>query len=168
MKKIFSKLIDGLLFLGISLAFIYLLLFQTIIIDGQSMEPTLYHDDIVIAQKTNTVARDQVVIIDGSTIAQKLQKSDQNARDIIKRIVGMPGDKIALTNNQLYINDQLLLEALPGEIITYPNRQYQLETDEYFVLGDNSKNSLDSRVFGPIKREAIKGRALWLVYSPSR
>lgn len=96
-----------------------------------------------------------------------------DTQDFIKRVIGLPGDKVMLKDGHIYINDQLLDESAylsnsiytnggeflhEGESITVPD-------NEYFVCGDNRPHSSDSRTFGPVSKDNIKGKA-WLVYFP--
>jgi signal peptidase I len=89
-------------------------------------------------------------------------------RDFIKRVIGEPGDHVAIRNEQIFINDQLLEEPyLPG-IRTACFGQWCdiiLGPDEFFVLGDNRSNSSDSRYWGPVPGNQIVGKA-WLIYLP--
>ena len=84
----------------------------------------------------------------------------------LKRIIGLPGDRIRVENNKIIINnsqypgsilleEKYLAEETPGAA------NYTLGPDEYFVMGDNRDASFDSRRFGPIKRNAVIGRT-WL------
>ncbi len=85
---------------------------------------------------------------------------------LIKRIIGLPGEKIQIKEGKIYINDEELSESYGLETIQAGGRAelpIQLGTDEYFVMGDNRNDSLDSRMeeVGNIKREDIDGKA-WL------
>ncbi len=93
--------------------------------------------------------------------------------DYIKRIVGLPGEEISLQNGKVHINNQLLDESayLDDSVLTLGGDALQEGTSihipeqQYFVVGDNRPNSSDSRDFGTISKEKIKGKA-WLVYFP--
>ena len=93
--------------------------------------------------------------------------------DYIKRIVGLPGEQIALQNGQILINNKRLDEShyLEGSVLTAGGDYLQegtsvdIPNSHYFVCGDNRPNSSDSRDFGPISGDKIKGKA-WLVYFP--
>lgn len=84
--------------------------------------------------------------------------------DFIKRIIGLPGDNVKIENNAIYINGQKLQEPYETQQ-TQGSVNVTLGDTQYFVLGDNRGSSSDSRVFGPIERGSMRGRA-WLVYFP--
>lgn len=87
---------------------------------------------------------------------------------LIKRVIGMPNDKIVINEGGLFLNDKRMFEEY---LIAYPKetdfRQEQKEThlivpeDSYFVLGDNRFNSIDSREFGVISKEDVMGKAVF-------
>ena len=93
--------------------------------------------------------------------------------DYIKRIIGLPGEEISIQNGKIYIDNNMLDESsyLDDSVVTLggdylqEGRSIQISDTNYFVMGDNRQNSSDSRDFGPIEREKIKGKA-WLVYFP--
>ena len=93
-------------------------------------------------------------------------KSPKNPdRDFIKRIIGVPGDKIEIRDAAVYINDERLEESYTKGVTTCPCGPWQVEEDHYFVLGDHRSNSSDSRVIGQIPEKNIIGKA-WFSYWP--
>ncbi len=78
---------------------------------------------------------------------------------ILKRIVGLPGEEVALRGGELFIGDEPLKDSFaycPDPI--GDNHEWWPRDDEYVVLGDNRMASTDSRKFGPVKRSSIRGR----------
>lgn len=135
------------------------------LVQMSSMFPTIEDGDFVLVNKLAYVAnppkRNDIIVFHPVNSA-----SD----DYIKRIVGLPGEWIEVAGGHVTINgaeltetvDRLFLDPEDG----LPNPEdpknqvgIRLSEDEYYVLGDNSSQSRDSRAFGPIKREQIIGRA---------
>ncbi len=129
---------------------------------GQSMEPNYHQDQRLLVDKVTPqvfgYSRGDIVIV----------HSPSQDIELIKRLVGKPGDRIELRDNQVYVNDQLLNEPyLPPNANSGPTRettQWTLGPDQYFIMGDNRSFSQDSRVFGPVGSSNIVGRALVLYW----
>lgn len=133
-------------------------LIQPFYVKGASMEPNFYdHEYLIIDEisyRFNEPQRGDIVVF-------KYPKDPKQY--FIKRVIGLPGEKVKLQDGNIYINGVKLEETyLPDNLETLlPLRGYgdiELAGDEYFLLGDNRNQSLDSRVFGPVKREFIVGR----------
>ncbi len=128
-------------------------------VNGSSMYPTLKDGDIMILNKIhyhlNDIQRFDIVVI-------KTENSP-----IIKRIIGLPGDRIEYKNNKLYVNNKKIEEEFQhAEIEDYNIEQLGKITvpkNKYFVLGDNRKNSMDSRFYGFIDKKNIEGRAKTII-----
>jgi signal peptidase I len=86
-------------------------------------------------------------------------------RDFIKRIIGVPGDKVEIRSGVVYINDEPIDESYTQGATNCPCGPWYVEEDHYFVLGDHRSNSSDSRQFGPIEESSIIGKA-WFSYWP--
>lgn len=141
---------------------------QRTIVDGASMEPTLYGKDEYNPSKVyDNLIVDKISyrFIDPKRfdiIVFPYRYSDEK---YIKRIIGLPGETIQIdTDGNIYINGNLLKEGYGREVIRNPGRAIDpvtLGDDEYFVMGDNRNNSQDSRAedVGNIKRSEIIGRA---------
>lgn len=132
-------------------------------VDGISMESTLEDGDDIIVEKfsylTNEPERYDIIVFHQS-----------DTENYIKRVIGLPGERIQITEGKIYINDRAIFDAYgntkmkDGGIAEKP---IKLGEDEYFVLGDNRNASKDSRdkAVGVIKREQIIGKA-WLRVMP--
>lgn len=133
---------------------------------GRSMLPNFQNGEYLIGNKIGykftEPQRGDVIIF---------EFNDQT--DYIKRIVGLPGEEISLQDGRVHIDSQRLDESeyLDDSVLTLggdslqEGTSMQIPEKHYFVCGDNRPNSSDSRDFGPISREKIKGKA-WLVYFP--
>lgn len=126
-------------------------------VDGDSMYNTLNDNDIVLLSKLSSIDRFDIIV---------LKENDNNAT-IIKRVIGMPGDKVKIRNNKIYINNKIIEDEYAyGETSDYD--EITLGDDEYFVLGDNRLISKDSRYFGAIKKSDIKGKAVFRLFPFTR
>ncbi len=88
----------------------------------------------------------------------------QENTDYIKRVIGLPEDRVTVSDGIVYVNNQPLYEPYIAESPRYTGT-WEIPADHYFVLGDNRNNSSDSHMWGFIPREDIVGRAL-LIYWP--
>lgn len=126
-------------------------------VDGDSMYNTLNDNDIVLLSKLSSIDRFDIIVL----------KEDDNNATIIKRVIGMPGDKVKIRNNKIYINNKIIEDEYAyGETSDYD--EITLGDDEYFVLGDNRLISKDSRYFGAIKKSDIKGKAVFRLFPFTR
>ena len=123
-----------------------------VLVKGQSMFPTLSGNELMILNKLTKIERYDIVVID-----------DKEEDHIIKRVYGMPGDRILCEDNTIYINNKAV-EDKYGYGETEDFDQIKLDEDEYFVLGDNRIVSKDSRLIGPIKENDVKGTAKLIIF----
>ena len=86
-------------------------------------------------------------------------------RDIIKRIIALPGERIEISGNQISVNGKNLDEPYMPNSLTYTLPPTTVPPDAYFVLGDNRDYSNDSHLWGAVARDKIIGKA-WLIYWP--
>jgi len=124
-------------------------------VEGSSMEPSFYNHQRVIVSRLHYLVTDPAR---GDIIV--FRYDDEN---LIKRVIGLPGETVTLQQGHVYINGQLLEEDYISDycrIGTCRNSTWELGPDEYFVLGDNRPNSNDSHNFGPIHRDQIIGKVI--------
>jgi signal peptidase I len=133
---------------------------QTVHVLGSSMLYSLHDNDLLVASKISYKLHDPQR---GDIIVFK--PPDEASRDFIKRIIGLPGERIKIANGVVYINDKVLQEPYLPEKWTYnynwpaSGQDQLILPDQYFVMGDNRNHSSDSRTFGPITRDSILGKA---------
>lgn len=121
-------------------------------INGTSMLPNLQDGDKVFASSfPKNIDRFDIVIVSNRNTEQI---SDDAAW--IKRVIGLPGEKVEVRNNKLYINDKKVKEPFETETSTDDFGPVVLSDDEYWVMGDNRANSCDSRYVGVFKKGDIK------------
>jgi signal peptidase I len=137
------------------------------IVEGPSMESTFHEDDYVIVSRLSYLITephhgDVVVFHFPGDLTQ----------DYIKRIIGVPGDTIAILNTQVYVNGDPVDEPYINEPCTHASCQdntWVLGEDEYFVMGDNRNRSSDSRRFdAPVHREHIIGKVVFRYWPLSK
>jgi signal peptidase I len=150
---------------------------QSFYIPSGSMLPTLQVGDRIIVDKLSyhlhDVHRGDIVVF----ARPKLE--DQQYADLVKRVIGLPGETISSKGGDIYINGKKLDEPwLPSGPDSYsgplagddPHPQFNLPgpihipEGEYYVMGDNRTDSEDSRFFGPIPRSLIVGRAVAVIW----
>lgn len=134
---------------------------------GNSMSPVLNNADMVLV---NRIVYNASSPKRGDIIVFK-PKGNENAHYYTKRIIGLPGETVQIIENKIFINGEKLKEDYETTEIDSAGiaaEKLKLGGDEYFVLGDNRKNSEDSRNadIGKVKRSYIYGKA-WFVSSPS-
>ncbi|MGM0367373.1 MAG: signal peptidase I [Actinomycetota bacterium] len=152
--------------LAISLSLtIRILIFEPFIVPTPSMEPTLMVRDKVLVNKLSykfgPINRGDLVAF----------HSSYENKDLVKRVIALGGEEITLTTEgEIYINGQPYEENyLPdGYNISYQNQTIILNENEIFVMGDNRKNSLDSRYFGTITEEDVFGELVFIYWPPKR
>ena len=122
-------------------------------VDGDSMKNTLKNGDILLLYKLGSINRLDIIVLD----------EEKDNEKIIKRVIGLPGETVAIKKGKIYINDKVIDDDYAyGETTDY--NKVTLKDDEYFILGDNRLISKDSRYFGPIKKSEIKGKIVFRVF----
>lgn len=137
---------------------------EAFVIPSGSMIPTLQIGDRVLANKfiydfTDPEKGDVVVF----------ESVEMEGQDLIKRVVGAPGDTVEIRNNTLYVNGEpregSYTNGESGDGL--PQGQVEVPEDSYFVMGDNRGNSADSRAFGPVPEENLEGEAFVIFWPPT-
>ncbi len=159
--------------------------FQAFFIPSESMFDTLQVNDRVLVNKISyrigQPQRGDVVVFDRTpdteeslsgallrNLAESIGLRTPEA-DLIKRVIGLPGETVEIADNEVLINGIPLAEPYLREVArTSSMDRITIPEDEYFVMGDNRSRSLDSRSFGPVTREEIVGKAFVIIWPTSR
>ena len=161
LREVFEVVVLAvILYFGISFAV------QAVHVEGLSMYATLDDNDYLIANKIDyrlhAPQRGDIII---------LRPPTDNSKDFIKRVIALPGEKLLIRGGIVYINGRKLDEPYLPEAWTTLNNWPPNGTDgtvipsnEYFVMGDNRNRSQDSRIFGPIGRDRIDGKAWFRIW----
>lgn len=167
--SILKEVIETLLyivFVFVCVWFILTFVGQRTIVNGPSMENTLHDQESLwlskASYKLHEPKRFDIVVF----------PSKKENVDYIKRIIGLPGERVRIDERgNIFINDQKLQESFGKEVIDTrhigrANEEVKLGKDEYFVMGDNRNNSLDSRYeeVGNIKLEEFKGKVVFRLW----
>jgi signal peptidase I len=134
-------------------------------IPSASMVPTLKYGDRVLVNKFiyrfTEPQRGDIIVF---------KSVEGDGQDLIKRVVGVPGDEIAVRRGKLFVNGEPQKEPYVNK--KFPDRSYYatitVPNDHIFAMGDNRANSQDSRVFGPVPEENIEGEAFLRFWPPHR
>ena len=149
MRKVLNEIKDYVIIIVV-VVIIRTFIVTPAIVEGASMDTTLEDGQLVLINKLtysfNEIERYDIVVLDNEI---------DNDR-IIKRVIGLPNEKITYINNQLFINDELV--EVPFEFAETEDFVLTTREGEYFVLGDNRKVSKDSRLLGNFTKEDVVGK----------
>jgi signal peptidase I len=175
-KSLFAEYAETILICSLILVFSRTFVVQQSEIPSSSMEDTILVGDYILVNRflyaptsfdierallpTREVRRGDVLVFG---------KQDLPEVDYIKRAVGLPGDTVQLRDGFLYVNDQLVDEPYVGELYHKAANfgPVTVKPGHYFMLGDHRNMSADSRVWGQLPQELIKGRAFMILFSTS-
>jgi signal peptidase I len=142
-------------------------LFQAFFIPSGSMIPTLKVNDRVLVNKlsykTHDIHRGDIVVF------SKPPGETDNIKDLVKRVIALPGETVEGRDNHIYINGKLLEEPyLPAGTMTTSFSPRKIPANSMWVMGDNRTESRDSRYFGPIKESSVVGRVFLRIWPLNR
>jgi signal peptidase I len=157
------RLAKSALEIAVIAAALWLFVFQVSVVSGHSMDPSLEPGDRLVVDKLShrwrRIRRFDVVVFECPT---------QRGIDYVKRVVGLPGETVALRGGKLYVDGELVKQEFDhiDDLDTFS--QVDVAEGEYLVLGDNRPSSKDSRSFGSVAKELIRGVVRLRVYPLSR
>ena len=141
----------------------WMLLFNFSIVRGQSMKPGIQDGDRILIDRFSymftPVERGDIVVL-GYPLDPSL--------DYIKRIIGVPGDEVQIHAGEVYVNGAAMREPYVADLDITSYYTGTIEAGHYFVLGDNRPHSSDSREFGQVREELLKGKVDVRLWPPTR
>lgn len=168
-----TSLLQGLIFewaptLGLALAIALVLrtfAFASYYVPSASMLNTLKLGDVFIAEKLSyrVLAREP---LRGDIVV--FSHPDGSGKVLVKRVIGLPGDEVALSGGDVFVNGELLREQYIARPSWSDFGPALVPAGQYFVMGDNRSHSLDSRSWGFLPQRQLLGRAALVVWPPSR
>lgn len=160
-------LVQTLVIAGAIFVVIYAFLFRPYQVNGHSMDPNFQNGEYVLTNllelRIGKINRGDVIVFNSPVDKEK---------DYIKRVIGLPGDRVKIYNGEVYLNGEKLEEKfLPSSVRTNggdflsEGQEVVVPDGSYFVMGDNREFSSDSRAWGFVTRDKIIGKS-FLVYFP--
>lgn len=152
--------------LTLTAALIISLTFRAYVAEGryipsESMVPALEVGDRLIIEKishkVNGIQRGDIIVF-------KAPPQNGGKDDMIKRVVGLPGEKITIKEGRVFINGSAIDEPYVRQIPFNESYEYTVPMDSVFVMGDNRNNSYDSRYWGPVPLSLVIGKTLVKYY----
>lgn len=188
--RAFLRELPVLLLIAFGLAFLLrTFVIQVFWIPSASMAPTLQEDDRIIVEKLTYRFRDprrgEIVVFEEEELAdagpssagdevirrigQFLGVVPANARDLVKRVVGLPGDRLVIEEGTLFVNGERVTEPYVVSGDPRSHGPFDVPEGTVFVLGDNRPNSSDSRFsLGPVDMDRVVGRAVLVIWPLDR
>lgn len=129
-------------------------------VDGFSMEPTLKSGEFVVVNKLAFKLGSPKL---GDVIVFHYPRDPE--QEYIKRVIGVPGDHVVVSNGKVFVNGQEIDEAYIAAAPVYQS-EWIVPENSLFVLGDNRNNSSDSHNWGPVPMENVIGKAIFVYWPP--
>jgi signal peptidase I len=142
---------------------------ETYFVPSTSMWPTLKAGDRIVVNKLAGAPAAGDIVVFKRPPAEHCGGAP--VPDLVKRVIGLPGQTVSARGGQVYINGKLLKEPwLPKGNQTYTTMSgsYKVPKGDYYVMGDNRVDSCDSRTWGPVKGSYIVGQVFLILWPPSR
>ncbi|HLV10121.1 MAG TPA: signal peptidase I [Halanaerobiales bacterium] len=161
-----KEFIQSLVIAGILAFFIITFVAQSFVVDGQSMEPTLYNGERLFVNKFiyrfHPPERYDIIVF---------TPRGAPGNKFIKRVIGLPGETIVIRDGVTYVDGKALQEDYLNEAMQADYGPYEIPENSVFVMGDNRNHSADSRILpyvGYVEYSSISGKAFWLYWPLNR
>ena len=153
----------GLLQIGSLAVLAYLCLFNFSVVRGSSMAPRIHDGDRILIDHFSylfsTVQHGDIVV---------LKYPLDPSVDYIKRVIGLPGDEVLLENGRVWVNGDEVEEPYVGAPDRMTRMSVRVKPAHFFVLGDNRRRSCDSREFGLVPKDYVRGKVEMRVWPLAR
>lgn len=153
-KSVLREYIESIAIAAVLTTFIILFVARSFVVDGPSMQPTLFTSERVLVNEVGyrlgQPHRGDIVVC----------YQPEEKRRLIKRVVGVPDDVVEVRGGKLYVNSILIDEKFRTEPINQDFGPTMVPEGQYLVMGDNRNNSEDGRSFGALDKKYIIGRAI--------
>jgi signal peptidase I len=169
-RRAHHALIEWLVVIAVAIGFALLLksfVVEQFQVDGHSMDTTLHNGDRVLVNKLSYRLHDPNR---GDVVVLERLDGPNGERDLIKRVIALPGETIEVRDCQVLIDDRVLTEPYLDPAVVTPGNcgkdqpALVVPDDEVFVMGDNRGGSMDSRDIGPIPESDLIGRAFVIIW----
>jgi len=140
-----------------------MLFFHLSVVRGSSMTPGIQDGDRILVEPWSYMVGDAER---GDVVVMRYPLDP--SVDYIKRVIGLPGDEILMAGGYVWVNGSLLTEPYVASVDTSSYLQEIVREDSYFVLGDNRPRSSDSREFGQVPMDHLRGRVDVRLWPPTR
>lgn len=153
----------------------------TTMVYSTSMYPTLIEKDLLILKRHSEIDRGDIVSFESDleiteddvrnlNLIQKFRVDEGDNKNLIKRVIGEPGDELMISDGQVYINGELYPEEYLNTVTTGEEYIKEIPEGKYFLMGDNRRVSLDSRSssIGLVDEDKIFGEVIFRLYPINR
>ena len=148
---------------GVFVAVLYALFFNLSVVRGNSMAPNIHDGDRILVEPWSYllggVERGDIVV---------MRYPRDPSVDYIKRVIGLPGDRVTMAGGHVWVNGELLEEPYVDDTDQGSYLNTVVPDEQYFVLGDNRPRSSDSREFGTVPEDFVRGRVDVRLWPPHR
>ena len=149
--------------LALSVLLLYLGLFHLSVVRGSSMAPSIHDGDRILIDPlsylVHPVERGDIVV---------LKYPLDPSVDYIKRVVGLPGDEVLIEEGEVWVNGRPIDEPYVASPDPFCSLRVRVKPAHYFVLGDNRERSCDSREFGQVPSDYVRGKVELRLWPPAR